>query len=362
VAEETVRVLFDAHQVGRRQTGNETYVRSLLGELASRPDVAVTALLEPAAVHDPGLAGSMRRRKVPRSGVLRLAAMALLSRRLRPDVLHAIYFGPVLAGVPVVLTVHDISYEIHPQFFSRSSLLRDRILIRDSARRARVVVTVSETSRRDLIERYGLREDRVVAIPNGVSRRFLSQPPRPTASIGERPVRILAIGTLQPRKNLLRLLAAVRRVAAERPVHLRVVGPDGYQASVIRDALAGARDVAVDVVGFVSDEDLPTEYAAADMLVYPSLYEGFGLPVVEAMAMGLPVVTSTRGALPEVAGDAALIVDPLDEAAIAAAIARLTDDDELRRELVARGRERAKRYSWVDAADKHVAVYREAAG
>jgi glycosyltransferase involved in cell wall biosynthesis len=221
---------------------------------------------------------------------------------------------------------------------------------------------VSETSRRDLIERYGLREDRVVAIPNGVAPRFTAQAPPSMEPIGDRPLRVLAIGTLQPRKNLLRLLDAVRQVGTHRPVALRVVGPDGYQAGVIRDALGDAGGVQVEVAGYVADEDLPAEYRAADMLVYPSLYEGFGLPVVEAMACGLPVVTSTKGSLPEVAGDAALIVDPLDEAAIAEAISRLAADDELRRDLSARGRERARRYTWAAAAARLVDVYREVSG
>lgn len=355
-----LRVHFDAHQIGRHQTGNETYVRELLGELGRRPEVAVTALLEREAHASLGLPPGMARSRVPRQGLARLAVMAWEARRSHPDLLHAIYFAPPLAGVPTVLTVHDISFELHPESFSRSALLRDRVLVRDSARRARRVVTVSEASRRDLIERWRLPEDRVVAIHNGVGDAFLALPPRAIGSIEGRPLRILAVGTLQPRKNLLRLLAAAVRVARERQVHLRVVGPDGHQARIIREALAGATGVRVEIAGYLAQEDLPAEYEAADMLVYPSLYEGFGLPVVEAMATGLPVVTSTRGALPEVAGDAALLVDPLDEAALAAAITRLASDDELRRELSVHGRARAARFTWPDAAGRLIHVYQEA--
>jgi glycosyltransferase involved in cell wall biosynthesis len=354
--------MFDAHQLGRRQTGNETYVRELLPELATRPEIAVTALLEDPALEDPTLPPGIGRRRVPRSGVQRLAAMTRLCRRERPDLLHAIYFAPYLAATPMVVTVHDISYELYPEFFSRSPLLRDRLLVRDSARRARAVVTVSETSRRDLIEHYGLPEERVVAIPNGVAPRFLDAQAAAIEPIVDRPLRVLAIGTLQPRKNLLRLLAAVRRVAVERPVHLRVVGPDGHGAALIREALADAGDVQVDVAGYVAEEDLVREYTGADMLVYPSIYEGFGLPLVEAMACGLPVVTSTGGSLPEVAGDAALIVDPLDESAIADAIRRLADDPVLRRELSTRGRERARGFTWSAAAGRLVEVYAQVLG
>jgi glycosyltransferase involved in cell wall biosynthesis len=360
VADRALRVLFDAHQLGRRQTGNETYVRGLLEAYRPRGDIELTALVEEPALADPAARSPFRRRRVPRSGTLRLLTMAAAARSERPDLVHAIYFAPFAAGRPVVLTVHDISYEIHPGFFGRKERLRGRTLVRSGARRAAAVVTVSETSRRDIIERYGLPDERVVAIHNGVSERFLTAPAAVIEPIGDRPIRILAVGTLQPRKNLLRLLDAVRQVAASRPAHLRVVGPDGHQARVIRDALGDA--VEAEIVGYVPDERLPDEYAAADMLVYPSIYEGFGLPVVEAMAVGLPVVTSTGGSLPEIAGDAALLVDPLDVDGIARAILRLADDTGLRERSAAAGRERARRFTWSASADAHLAVYRAVAG
>ena len=352
-----LHILFDAHQLGRRQTGNETYVRALLGELAARPDIRLTALVEEAGAADDVVSG-LERRKVSASGWARLVAMARHARASRPDLLHSMYFAPYLAHVPQVVTVHDISYEIHPEFFSRTERLRGRALIRDSARRARIVVTVSETSRRDLIEIYGLAEERVVAIHNGVGHQYVEVPPREPEAIGDRPVRLLALGTLQPRKNLLRLLAAVRDVARKRPVQLRVVGPDGYQAGAIRDALDGI--AYVEVLGFISEGGLVDEYVRADMLVYPSIYEGFGLPVVEAMACGTPVVTSTGGSLPEVAGNAALIIDPLDVGAIADAILRVADDAALRQRLAAAGRERARAFSWAASAERHVEAYRAA--
>ncbi len=155
-------------------------------------------------------------------------------------------------------------------------------------------------------------------------------------------------------------MRAVGRVSQQRRVQLRVVGPDGYQAEMLRQQLAGTAEL--EVVGYIADGALVDEYVRADMLVYPSLYEGFGLPVVEAMACGLPVITSTGGSLPEIAGDAALIVDPLDEGAIAEAILRLSGDDGLRCELSRKGRARAQRFSWAESADRHIQVYRQAAG
>jgi len=285
--------------------------------------------------------------------------MAATARLISPDVMHAVYFAPYLSGVPIVLTVHDISYEIHPEFFSRKERLRARALVRDGVRRARFVITVSDSSRRDLVQRYRLPEERVIVIHNGVARRFLGIPLREAQPIGDRPLRILALGTLQPRKNLMRLLEAVRIVAHKRPVNLRVVGPDGFQARTIRDALDGS--ASADIVGYLSDAELVHEYVEADMLVYPSIYEGFGLPVVEAMACGTPVITSTGGSLPEVAGDAAIVIDPLDVSAIATSILRLADDVQLRGELTKRGIVRARSYSWASSAQAHAAVYRQAA-
>jgi glycosyltransferase involved in cell wall biosynthesis len=351
------RVLFDAHQLGRHQTGNETYVRELLAALRQRDEISIVAAVESAGEGDRAVAG-LQRRRVPRNGWLRLAAMSLAAGRDRVDVIHAIYFAPVFTGRPLVLTVHDVAYEIHPEFFSRSEVWRNRVIVRNSARRARFVVTVSETSRLALVERYGLDPERVVAIHNGVGPSFFATPARTFEPIGDRPIRVLAVGTLQPRKNLGRLLLAIRAVAAVRPVTLTVVGPDGFQADAIRAQLDGVGHV--HVLGYLTDGALLEQYLQADMMVYPSIYEGFGLPVVEAMATGLPVITTTGGALPEVAGEAASIVDPLDVGAIASEILRLADDVDLRRTRAATGRVRAASFSWSKAADQLVSVYRAA--
>ena len=258
-------------------------------------------------------------------------------------------------------TIHDISFERHPEFFGPRSLVRDRLLIRDAARRATKVIAVSETSRRDLIELWGVHPDRVVAIPNGVSPLFRPEAEtNPPEDLSRRPLRVLAVGTLQPRKNLLRLVEAVRLAGRDVPIVLRVIGPDGFQADQIRARLAGATQV--QVVGYVPEPQLAREYRWADVFVYPSLYEGFGLPVLEAMASGTPVVTSTAGSLPEVAGDAALLVDPLDSSAIAQAIRRISEDVRLRGELRLRGFQRAAQFPWARTAARHAAVYREAVG
>jgi len=353
-------ILFDAHQLGRRQTGNETYVRGLLGGLRTIGGVSVVAAVERGQLPTGILAPPVRLRRVPANGFARLASMAIVARQIHPDIVHAIYFLPPVTGTPTVLTVHDISFELYPQFFDRRALVRDRLLIRNSAQRATKVVTISETSRRDLIDLYGLAPDRVIAIPLGVAPSFSPGDPAARGSPADgRPLRLLAVGTLQPRKNLVRLLEAVHTIARDIPVVLRIIGPDGFQADVIRERSVG--NAQVEIVGYVEDEALADAYRWADMLVYPSIYEGFGLPVIEAMACGTPVVTSTGGSLPEVAGDAAFIVDPLDVPAIANGIRRVAEDAVLAHSLRTRGLARAAEFTWEETARRHLGVYRELA-
>jgi len=349
-----VRVLLDAHVLGRRETGDETYIRELLTALRAYPEVEVLAAVEGDPHRTGPLASPVRLQRVPRNGLARLAALSLVAHSAGVDLIHTVYVLPPFVGRPSVVTIHDISFERYPEFFSRRFRLRDRLFIRDAARRASRVITVSETSRRDLVELWRVPADRVVAIHNGVDGVFgpgLNEPEEGSLD----PLRVLAVGTLQPRKNLGRLLDATAIVARKRRVLLRVVGPDGYQGEAIRSRIVGRAEV--EVLGYVDRATLADEYRRAHLLVYPSLYEGFGLPVVEAMASGTPVVTTSGGSLPEVAGDAALIVDPLDVSAIAAAIERIADNGALRAELRLRGLARARAFSWATAARQHVDCY-----
>jgi glycosyltransferase involved in cell wall biosynthesis len=351
-----IRVLFDGHQLGRRQTGNETYVRELLSEVRNISELDLIVAVERDLTPPSYLGPPIRLRRVPRNGVGRLGAMAILARQLDVDLVHAIYFLPPASGRPTVVSIHDISFELFPEFFSRAALLRNRSLIRLSARSATRVVTISETSRRDILERYSVSEERVVVIPCGVSSAF--QPAQGWAPYsGGRPLRVLAVGTLEPRKNLLRLLEAIRLVHRQVPISLRVVGPNGYQASRIRARIA--EEVQTEVTGWVSEADLAMEYRRADVFAYPSVYEGFGLPVLEAMATGTPVVASTGGAIPEIAGEAALLVDPLDVDGLAEALGRIASDPLLASALRSRGLARASGFTWEKSARAHAELYRD---
>ncbi len=257
------------------------------------------------------------------------------ARRL--DVLHCPTFrAPLRPGVPLVITVHDLAVLRHPGTFNQWSRHYSRLAVPRVARAARLVIAVSEFTKGELLELLRVPEEKIRVVPNGVAGVFS---PDGLAAEGDY---LLAVGTLEPRKNLGAAQQAARRLG----MRLLVVGETGW-GGVDADGRLGR----------VPDERLAELLRGARCLVYPSLYEGFGLPVVEAMACGTPVVTSAGGATEEVAGGAAVLVDPLDPGAIAAGI-----EDALGRrdELRARGLERARAFSWVAAAAATAEVYREA--
>ena len=279
------------------------------------------------------------------------------------DLVHATSAAvPPTRGRPLVATVHDLAFRHYPEAYpaaGRRYHERSARIVADEA--ARVLVH-SEATARDLAELYGVDRGRVTITPLGVE--VPEEPDHAGAGrllrdLGVRGPFLLAVGTLEPRKNLPRLLDAFGEVTAELPDHwLVVVGPVGWGPR-LRPTWDSVR---VKLAGPVGDRLLHALYQAADGLAYPSLYEGFGLPVLEAMANGTPVLTSDRSSLPEVAGDAALLVDPLDRAAIAAGLVRLAGDAGLRERLTEAGRRRAAGFTWRATAAATWATYRQVAG
>ncbi|MBN1529344.1 MAG: glycosyltransferase family 4 protein [Thermoleophilaceae bacterium] len=257
-----------------------------------------------------------------------------------------------VASRRTVLLLHDVVALRHPEWYGRLYAGYQRALLPLLARRARLVLTVSEFSRREIVDVLGIPEERIRVVPNGVDERFrpdADPEPARAAHALARPY-VLAVGTRIARKNLDAL--GPTRAALDR------AGIDLVAAGSPRDYMRDSPDPPVRSLGYVADEHLPGLYAGARALVMPSLYEGFGLPCLEAMASGVPVVAADRTALPEVCGDAALLVDPDDQEALAAAVVAAATDEGLRERLRPAGLERAARFTWratAEAADGAIA-------
>jgi glycosyltransferase involved in cell wall biosynthesis len=362
----TLRIGLDAHMVGHHETGNETYVLGLIEGLSS-----LETDIELFVYHTGALAGSEdgrvhARRLAANSSSIRLSLeLPLRSWRDDLDVLHTTYTSPVWARCPLVLTVHDISFAEHPEWFSARDLRVLSTMVPWSIRRAARVITVSKLCARQIIDRYHVPEDKVTCIYNGPGRAA-----RPITAerayalvraLGidtSRPI-VLAVGNLQPRKNLVRLIEAFERVLAGGiDADLVLTGPEHYRADLIHDAAAGL-DRRVRFTGYLSDEQLAACYATATLFAFPSLFEGFGIPAIEAMAHGTPVVCSDTGALPEVCRDAALYFDPTSVESMASALATVLRDQATRDRLSEAGTARQREFSWSRAATETLNVYRE---
>jgi glycosyltransferase involved in cell wall biosynthesis len=274
-------------------------------------------------------------------------------------------------GSPVatVVTVHDMSLRLYPRCHPIRRLLLNRPLMHVAIKQASAIVTVSHSARRDLLRFHGVDPDRVSVVHEAASPVFQPITDRARldavkAQYGLPDRFILYVGTIEPRKNLGRLMTAFAAArTAGIPHQLVCVGPYGWSS---RD-LSGHIDrlgirAAVHFTGYIPFEDLPAIYNLGDFFVFPSLYEGFGLPVVEAMASGLPVLTSNSSSLGEIAGDAAETIDPMDTDALIDAMRRLAGDAELRRERSMRGLERSRSFSWTQSAREMLTVYHRLAG
>jgi glycosyltransferase involved in cell wall biosynthesis len=325
-----VRVALDTSPLVQTRAGTARYLAGLLGELERRDDVEVRRL---------AFGGSGRAATLVRDAVWYPAGLPRAARDA--DLLHCpTYRGPLRTPLPLVVTVHDLAVFRHPEAFNRWSRLYGPRVIPRVLRAARRVIAVSEFTRRELVELLDVPDDRIRVIPNAVDAAFAAEGP---AADGEY---VLAVGTLEPRKNLQRLAEGARRAGLE----LRVVGARGWGRVEVDGN--GVR-----WLGWVPDDELARLYRGARCVAYASISEGFGIPVLEAMACGAAVVTSRGGATEEVANGAAVLVDPLDPTEIAAGIERAVSDRET---LGRRGVERARAFTWTAAADATVGVYREA--
>jgi glycosyltransferase involved in cell wall biosynthesis len=330
-----IDVLLDADVLGRQRTGDETYVENLLRELpAAAPDLRFAAVTRNPSRVPQGLevlklpAGSQKLRmawKLPR-----------LLRRVRPRLGHYQHALPLRPVGASVVTVHDLSFEREPELMPRADRLVFKAVVPRSARRADHVIAVSDRTKDDLMELYDVPEHKISVIPHGVDPAF-------TPGTNDAAGYLLFVGAVQRRKDPRAALEA----AQELRMPLVVVGPE-KEAPLAREL----RRLGADLRGYVEKPELAELYREAACLVVPSRYEGFGLPVLEAMASGTPVVAAPDPALVEVAGDAAVYADQGD---LSGAILHALDR---RSELRAAGLLRASQFSWAEAARRTVEVYR----
>lgn len=360
---------FDATTLKGRMSGVGYYTARLMESLANGAGEGVLERLVVLSNRRVNVPENVRvevygrRRLGVRSLWMQLVLPRILSE-LKPDLVHFTnYLAPVMARVPYVVSFHDMTLSLFPGYHTLKKRLLTSSLIPLVARRARLILTPSASTRRDVVRLLGIAPQRVRVIPYAAAPLF--RPAREGAELlgaryGLRPPYFLYVGTLEPRKNLVRALRAFAPVAATRPDQRFVfVGERGWKyQEVLREARRPELAGRVLFLGYVPEEHLPLLYTHASALVYPSLYEGFGLPVVEAMACGTPVLTSRSSSLAEIAEGSALLVDPEDETALAEGLRALSGDPELRRALAHRGLERAAAYSWERTGRETVAAYR----
>ncbi len=362
-----------------RNAGISGYSRSLLALLPAFCHEAKGMLFwafvsDPAYQPPPGILlhrpPQITRHPVPRI-LWEQTLQTHVIQKLQGDLYHGLAFAaPVAAKVPTVITIHDLSFLRYPETFSPWKRRYLSWITQESAQRAAAIITVSESSKQDVVRLLGVPEERVHAIYNGISDRFKPLPATEIETWRRQkglPTRfIFYLGTLQPRKNVTTLIKAYaqwRQQSGVQDVPLILAGAQGwgYKALLSLVATLNLGNV-VRFTGFLPDEELPYWYNAATLFAYPSLYEGFGLPVAEAMACGTPVVAADASALPEVVGDAGLLLPPRDADAWTDGLQQLLDDRELAAHLAHAGRQKSLSFTWVRTVHETIGVYRQILG
>lgn len=368
-----MRIGFDAHSIGTGLGGNETYASNLieaLAELDSRNEYILYVTKQEAVERFANRWSHVQVvRTLPHTPIIRIPLTLTAELRRRPvDILHVQYTAPPWAPCKTVVMIHDLSFEHLPETFKRRSWMQMRLTVRRTARAAAHVVTDSEYSREDILRTYRLPVDRVTTTPLAASHRFKTvedkrELKRTLDKYGIAGDYILAVGSIQPRKNIPRLIRAYARLLSQRndqtPVPKLVIA--GKRAWLFEETInaAAASPVRDNIIftGYVPESDLPALYTAAMCFVYPSFFEGFGIPLLEAMRCGTPTISSDRTCFPEVVGDASLMIDPFDENSIADALRLIISDVKLREQLRSRGFAQSSQFDWRHTARLTLDVY-----
>ena len=371
-----MRIAIDAHSVGTGLGGNESYATNLIEALAEidQTNCYTLYVTKREAVERFGnrWPNFSVRSTLPHTPLIRIPLTLSAELRRNPvDVLHVQFTAPPFSPCPVVVSIHDLSFEHLPQTFRWRSRKQLRITVRRTARQASQVIALSKYARNDIVKTYQVSPDKISVIPLAASDHFRpisdeEELQRVRQTYGIEGEYMLSVGAIQPRKNLGRLVAAYS--------HLRGAKPEGKLPKLVLagkcawlydETLRAIKELelsdSIILTGYVPESDLPALYSGALCFIYPSYFEGFGLPPLEAMQCGVPVIVGDRTSLPEVVGDAAVLVDPFDVYALAAAIEKVVSDSNLRAKLSVQGLARAKLFEWRTTARQTLAVYQKAA-
>jgi glycosyltransferase involved in cell wall biosynthesis len=371
-----MRIAYDARPLMEQKTGIGRYVRCYLEALLAYEEVQEIQLCSPREIAKGEALGRDRRvRELVQRGwkgnVWLQLVVPFLLKSCRPDLFHGtLFLSPLLARCPSVVNIYDLTVYRYPNTMEAKNKWPLKILLPRTVSRVDKIVTLSEYTKQEIGDRWPHVSHKIVVVPgapylslealSGISSESDSE--EILARYGVRRPYLLYVGTMEPRKNLLRMLKAFELAngMGAKGVQLVLAGHEGWGLSEVRRAWeASPVRSAVRYIGYVPDEVLGTLYRHADLFLYLSLYEGFGLPPLEAMAAGTCVVASNQASLPECLGHAAVLADPLEPEAVAAILLRLLEDEDLRMEYVEKGLEWVQRYSWQRCAEKTLAVYRE---
>jgi glycosyltransferase involved in cell wall biosynthesis len=360
---------FDAHSIGTGLGGNETYASNLieaLAEIDTQNRYTLYMTKQEAVdryVHRwPNVS---IRKTLPHTPLIRIPLTLAAELRRRPvDILHVQYTAPPLAPCDTVVMIHDLSFEHLPETFKRRSWMQMRLTVRRTARAASHVVTDSEYSRQDILRMYRLPPERVTTTPLAASSRFKPiNDRRVLEKYGIEGDYILAVGSIQPRKNIARLIRAYTLMLSQHRDNapkLVIVGKRAWLSEeTIKAAAVSSASEKIIFTGYVPESDLAALYTGALCFAYPSFFEGFGIPLLEAMRCGTPTITSDRTCFPEVVGDASLIVDPFDEQSIADGLWRMISDAALREQLRTCGFAQSSLFDWRQTARLTLDVYEQ---
>jgi len=366
-----MRFAVDAHAIGRHLTGNEVYIRSLLRAFAELDSDSEFYAYISARDASSWIPKRFQTRLVSANPWSRLGwQLGSLVRGDRPDLLHVQYTAPLNIAAPVVVTVHDVSFLENPEYFRLSRRMQLRLTVARTIERAERVLTVSDYSRDAILRHYDISPEKVRVVPNAASPEFrVTGRERAMASVQKKwgipgPF-VFSVGDLQPRKNQIGLIRAFAAMIASRPAmkhHLVLTGQETWFGPRVRqEALKSGYANRIHFTGFVTDEELRELYNACDCFVFPSFYEGFGMPILEAMACGRAVACSNTSAMPEVADGAGILFDPREPESIRRCMEEILLDAELKARQERLGLQRATHFSWKKSARATLDIYREVA-